>query len=234
MTFALIALAFLLAAVVQGSAGLGFALIVAPILSATRPELVPATVIAAGIALSLLMVQREHTYVDLRGMQWVVVGLMPGTVVGTALLAAASTRTLQLLVAISVLVGVIVNLARPVMAAGRGTLVGAGIVAGIFGTTASIAGPPVAIVYADRPGATLRATLSVFFLVSGALSFTGAWVAGAVHGRALLWAVALLPPIAVGFLLSQPLARRIDGAAVRASVLVVSTVAAVVLLVRAL
>jgi uncharacterized membrane protein YfcA len=234
VTFALIALAFLVAAVLQGAVGLGYALVVAPILSATRPELVPATVIVVGIVLSLLMVRREHTAADLRGMRWLVVGLLPGTLVGTALLAVASTRTLQLLVAVAVLAAVVATLIRPVMNAGRGTLMGAGIVAGIFGTTSSIAGPPVAIVYADRPGATLRATLSVFFVVSGALSLAGAWAAGAVPGRALAWSVALVPPTIVGFLLSRPLARRVDGAAVRASVLVVSTVAAVVLLARAL
>jgi uncharacterized membrane protein YfcA len=234
VTFTLIALAFLAAAVVQGAVGLGYALIVAPVLSATRPDLVPATVIAVGIALSSLMVRREHPAADLRGMRWLVLGLLPGTALGAAMLAVASTRTLQLLVAVSVLAGVVVNLIRPVVDAGRGTLVGAGIIAGIFGTTSSIAGPPVAIVYADRPGATLRATLSAFFLVSGALSFTGALIAGAVSGRALLWSAGLLPSVAVGFVLSKPLARRIDGDSLCASVLAVSAVAAVALLVRAL
>jgi uncharacterized membrane protein YfcA len=234
VTFFLIALVILVAAVVQGAVGLGYALIAAPLLSATRPELVPATVIATGIALSLLMAGREHRSVDLRGMQWLVVGLLPGTVVGAALLAVASTRALQLLVAVAVLVGVAVSLVRPVVSAGKGTLVGAGVVAGVFGTTASIAGPPVAIVYADRPGPTLRATLSVVFVVSGILSFTGALLAGAVSGRALLWSAGLVPSAAVGFALSKPLAHRIDGPAVRISVLAVSGLAAVVLLVRAL
>jgi uncharacterized membrane protein YfcA len=234
MTFALIAIAVLVAAVVQGAVGLGYALIVAPILSATQPELVPATVIAAGMALSLLMAWREHPAVDLRGMRWLMIGLLPGTVVGAVLLAVASTRTLQLLVAGAVLVGVVISVLRPVVAAGRGMLAGAGVVSGIFGTTASIAGPPVAIVYADRPGPTLRATLSVFFLVSGVLSFTGALLAGAVSVRALQWAVGLIPSVVIGFALSKPLARRIDGAAVRASVLVVSGITALVLLGRAL
>jgi hypothetical protein len=80
----------------------------------------------------------------------------------------------------------------------------------------------------------LRATLAAFFVVSGALSFAGAAAAGAVDGRVLLWSVALVPPLVVGFLLSAPFARRVEGGAVRASVLVVSGIAALVLLGRAL
>jgi uncharacterized membrane protein YfcA len=233
MTFVVIAIAVLVAALVQGTVGLGYALIVAPILSVADPDLVPATVISAGLALSLLMARREHAAVDLRGIRWLAVGLLPGTVLGAALLAMASARALQLLVAGAVLVGVVLSAIRPVAAAGRTTLFGAGVVSGIFGTTASIAGPPVAMVYADRSAATFRATLAVFFLLSGALSFMGALMAGAVSWRALLWSTALLPSVVAGFAISKPFARRVEGGSVRVSVLVVSAAAAVVLLVRA-
>jgi uncharacterized membrane protein YfcA len=234
VTFVVIALAILVGALVQGAVGFGFALVAAPIMSATSPDLVPGTVIVVGIVLSLLMLDRERPAVDLRGMRWLLAGVVPGTAAGSVLLASVSTRTLQVLVAISVLSAVLVSLARPIIQAGPHVLLSAGVVSGIFGTTSSIAGPPVALVYADRPGATLRATLAIFFLISGALSFAGAAAAGAVDGGALVWAVALVPPLVVGFLLSAPFARRVDGGAVRAAVLVVSGIAAVVLLGRAL
>jgi hypothetical protein len=78
----------------------------------------------------------------------------------------------------------------------------AGVVSGVSGTATSIDGPPVAMLYQHASGATLRSTMGLYFLVGNVLSGSALALAGEIGGREVLRALALLPFLLVGFLLS--------------------------------
>ena len=73
-------LAVTLGALVQGSVGFGFALIVVPVLALVDPETLPATVLLLALPLSSVMVLRERRSVDLPGFLWVTGGRFLGIV----------------------------------------------------------------------------------------------------------------------------------------------------------
>ena len=58
------------------------------------------------------------------------------------------------------------------------------------------------MLYQHASGATLRSTMGLYFLVGSVLSGSALALAGEIGGREVLRALALLPFLLVGFLLS--------------------------------
>jgi hypothetical protein len=238
-------LAVVVGAAVQGVLGFGLALVAVPVLAWLAPATVPVGVLVAVLPLVVVAALREGVHVDVRGLVIALVGRLPGGAAGAAAVALLPTRGLQLAVAATVLgaVGLIAvgdrgrRAARPPGRAARpdtGALLTAGAASGFGATTAGIGGPPMALAYREAGGPTLRATLSAFFLVGSVLSLAMLAVAGEVSAGGLAAGVALVPAVGVGYVLAEPLRRRLRRRRVRAAVLGFSTLAALGLAIQAL
>ncbi|MFG3248867.1 sulfite exporter TauE/SafE family protein [Streptomyces sp. NPDC048187] len=227
---AVLAVAVAVAAFVQGSSGLGFALIVAPVAGFVDPGLVPVFVLASMIPLNLYVAWRERASLDLRGAGWITGARLAATPAGLALLWLIPERDLGLFVGVSTVLAAVVSLAAPTFAPGRAAYVGAGAVTGLTETATGVGGPPLALVYQHRPPAELRSTVAACFLVgevaSLVLLFATEKAAPAELGRAAL----LLPATAVGAWLSRLVHHRLDARRMRLFVLVFALVSGLVLM----
>jgi uncharacterized membrane protein YfcA len=227
-------LAVLAGAAVQGTVGLGLGLVAAPVMALLDPTLVPATILLVTSVLPVLTSARELQGVDWSGLGYALTGRLPGVVLGSWIVVTQPPRTTAVVVAVVVLGAVVLSAtswdARPTPRA----LLLAGVVSGVSGTATSIGGPPVAMLYQHESGRTLRSTMGMYFLVGNVLSGSALALAGQIGQRELLRALALLPFLLAGFLLSGPLRGRVDGPRLRAAVLVLSAASAVALLVRTL
>ena len=154
-------------ATLQGSVGFGFGMLAAPLLVLVDPGFVPAPLLCAALVLTILVAHRERHAIDFRGIGWALCGRIPGTVLGAATMAVADPKTTSLLVGGFVLVAVAIVGYRIRLQRTRPVLVGAGTLSGFMGTTTSIGGPPLAVLYHDAAGAELRGTMSGFFVVGG-------------------------------------------------------------------
>ena len=114
----------------------------------------------------------------------------------------------------------------------RGSLMTAGLVSGFSGTATSIGGPPMAILYQDRPPRQIRTTLAVYFMVGAGLSLAGLALAGQLDLRRALLAACLAPVLPFGAVLGRVLRRRLPEDRVRGAVLLLCAASALVLLVR--
>ena len=94
---------------IQGSIGLGFAIVGVPLLTLVNPAFTPVPVILTSIPLTLAMAWRERDHIEWRRASWVLLGRLPGALLGLWLLRTASERSLSLVIAIVVL-GVVVAL----------------------------------------------------------------------------------------------------------------------------
>jgi hypothetical protein len=107
------------------------------------------------------------------------------------------------------------------------TIASAGFVSGITGTATGIGGPPMGLVYQHAKGEQIRATLAMFFFLSAGQSLVILAVVDELPARALVTGAVLLVPMVLGFLVSGPLRRHLDGGKMRAAVLVVAAASAV-------
>jgi uncharacterized membrane protein YfcA len=164
---------------------------------------------------------------------WALTGRLPGAVLGATVVALLPYREFATFVAAAVLVCVAASLVRLQLRPTPAALLVAGAVSGVSGTAAGIGGPPVALLYQHEHGATVRATLGAYFGLGTLLSLAVLALGGQVDGAHLLQGAVLIPFMAVGFLLSNPLRRILDRGWTRPAVLGLAAVAAVALLVQA-
>ncbi|MFD7234805.1 TSUP family transporter [Streptomyces syringium] len=228
--------AVFLGALVQGSLGVGLALVSAPVVQIAAPSLMPGSLLLVAAVLAALGAVREISHTDWYGVSWAMAGRIVGTVAASYVILVVSVPTLDLLSA-GITLGVVSLLAfDPArLPRNRGTLIASGAVAGLTGTTSSIGGPFIALVYHRESGPTVRGTLSVFYTAGTLLSLGSLTVVGRLPSHQLAFGAMLLPAVVAGFALSGPVRRRVDGGGrMRGAVLVLAVIAALVLLVRGL
>lgn len=112
-TLTVLALTVALAAFVQGSSGLGFALIVAPVAGILDPGLLPVFVLVSMIPLNLYVAWRERAALDLRGAGWITGARLAATPGGLALLWLIPDRSIGLFVGAATVLAAAVSLAAP-------------------------------------------------------------------------------------------------------------------------
>jgi uncharacterized protein len=233
-TYFVLLFVIVVAGAAQGSIGFGQNLITVPVMAVLLPEALPGTMVVVGVPLSFLMAVREHHGIDRRGVSWIALGRVPGTVVGVVVVAVVSSRLLGGLAGVATVVGVIMSLLAGPVRVGPPTASAAGVASGIMGTAAAIDGPPLALLYQHHPGHAFRPTLAVCFLIATAMSLFALAVAGEITGAQLALAAALIPGSLVGFAISRWTTRALHGRDLRPAILVLVTATGLAAIVRAI
>ncbi len=222
------------AAVVQGTIGFGYAVLAVPLLSLLDTRLAPVPQILTALPMTVWAACREWSRVDWKGALWIVVGRIPGVAVGALLLSIATPRLLDLLIGSFVLLAVL--LLRSEVRVRRSPMVdfSAGLVGTITGYVSGIGGPPIALLFRDADGPTIRATLGVIFSFGVLLAIGGRAVMQQITLLDASFALVLLGPMLAGMLLSRRLHALVKGPILRRAVLTTSAFAALGLIGRAL
>jgi uncharacterized membrane protein YfcA len=220
-------LAVFVGAIVQGGVGFGLGLVAAPVLTMLAPDLMPGAIQVVNMILPLFTLGTEWRRVDWRGLGFAVLGRLPGSIIGAVIVVYVSIYIRSILVAVMVLIAVALT-ARSMSVPRNGvTITSAGFVSGVTGTATGIGGPPIALVYQNAKGPQIRATLAMFFLLSAAQSLVILGVVEELPAEALWLGAILIVPMLLGFLVSGPLRRYLDGGKVRVAVLIVAAASAV-------
>ncbi|MEX5254736.1 sulfite exporter TauE/SafE family protein [Kocuria arenosa] len=203
------------AACLQGAIGCGPGVLAAPAIALVDPSLLPGSIVLLAAGVTVLGVVRDRAAIDLPGAGWAPLGRVPGTVIGAALVALLPARGSALMLAGTVLLGVLLSICgwrptpRPV------TVAVAVAASGALGTATAIGGPPMALVWQGSSTAQLRGTMSAFFLVGALMSLVGLAAVGALDQRILRFAAILTPAMILGFALSGPVNQRLNRQRVR-------------------
>lgn len=223
-----------IAAAVQGAVGFGYAIVAVPLLSLVDPHLAPVPQILTALPLTLMTAWRERGHIDGRGAAWILVGRAPGFIVGAVLIAMASRRVLDAVVGFAVLAGVACLSTRVRLPRSRLIDLSVGTVSGISGYVSGIGGPPLALLYRDARGPTVRATLGVLFAVGVVATVLTRVAVGQVTSLDVRLSGVLVAPVIVGAWGSRFLHRWVEGRPMRIAVLALSAVAGCCLLLRAM
>jgi uncharacterized protein len=216
---AALAAAVAAAAFVQGALGVGFALVIAPLLGVLLPSLLPGALLLLMLPLNAAVLWREREALEWRGVGRITVGRVFGGVLGVLVLAAVPADKLQILVGAATIATALATMAAPHFVPGRAAFLGAGLVTGVTETATGIGGPPLALVYQHRPAPVLRASVATCFLVGELLSVALLLGAGRLGLEHLSAALLLTPPLALGVALSRRAGERVAGPRFRALIL---------------
>jgi uncharacterized membrane protein YfcA len=181
MTVAFVGLGALLAACVQSTTGLGFALILTPIVFALQSPMAAILIVTAlGLGLNVLVLlgERRRPRVAWGEVAPILLSATPGAVCGLIVLRALPKPTLQVAVGVLVVLAALVGVrARRTQQAdaesgSSSARLAIGFTTGALTTATGVSGPPLALWLARRglaPG-EVRDTLSAMFFAIGVIA----------------------------------------------------------------
>lgn len=233
-SFALLFATVAAGALVQGTIGFGLNVIAAPIAAAVKPEALPAAMIIMSLPMTAGSALRERTHIDHAGVLFTTLGRLPGVVVGSLVVARLEAADLAVWIGAMVVVAALMSVTPSEIPVTRRSAAIAGALGGLMGTTSSMGGPPIALLYQREPGPVLRSTLGLTFLIGSLLSLAGLALAGQIAAWHWLLGLALMPAVGVGLVASRALHVWIDGGWLRPAVVVFACFAGGAVVVRGL
>lgn len=220
---------------VQSNLGFGLNLLLTPIALLFFPGVVPIPALIANGALSAVVAWQHRGAIDRRFLTVATIASVPGVIGGLLLLLSLPQRALAIFGGAVVLVGVLLQVAAPRPRGGIGLTIGAGVFSGLLASTTSVTGPPIAVVLARHAPANRRATVAAAgaLLTGITLLCLGFLELGELVSNAgtVLW---LVPGLVIGVVVQHLVGHRLSPTVQGVSTLVVSTAAAVILIIRAI
>lgn len=230
--FAVAFLVSFLAAALHSTVGFGFALLSVPLLSLLNPLFAPVPQLLVVFPLTLAIVLRERHAVEVKSTLWIFAGRIPGALVGVALLKLLSSAALDVLMSSMVFIGVALVVSRGTFQRTAVREFSAGVASGTMAMVSAIGGPPIALLYRNDSGPTVRANLGLVFAIGLCITITVRALAGEVSWEEVIIGAALLPAVWLGLRASKKLIPRVDGPVLRNAIVVVAAGAAILLLAR--
>ncbi len=203
-------------AVIQGTTGFGFNILVVPLLSLFfDPKVVIPTVIIHNIVLDGLVLATAWQSANLRRIWVLVLAGVLGTPVGVLLLSIINPEPLRVaiglvvvLTGIALLLGFRRTIANELVASGV-----AGSLGGTMNSLVGMAGPPVILLFANQGMAPeeFRANIVTYFTIITVLAIASFWAKGSLDADVLTLAAVTMPATVLGVLLGIRLHSRVSG-----------------------
>ena len=195
---------------VQSSIGFGLAIIAAPVLFFIDPLYVPAPITISAFTLSLANAVKHWHSISFEDLKFAIIGRIPGTVAGGLLLFWIGQEQLALWLGISVIVAVLLSLSNVVLKPTPSALLSAGFLSGFMGTSTSIGGPPMALLYQHEENDFIRANMAAFFCVSCLMSLIMLATIGQFGMEHVLISLPLMPATLLGYWVAMKTLHRIS------------------------
>lgn len=204
------------AAIVNGALGYGFSSLTVPLalLFLTNRVLNPALILIEVVLNSyVLWVNRDALPNVWKRVVPIVIGLVPGVLVGTSLVSHVSPSPLKLITYVTILPLILIQAAgfrRPIKSERSAGLAFGGAVGVLYSVT-TISGPPLAVMLSNQ-GLTkrdFRAALGVIRLAESSLTAVAYLYAGLITQDSLQLIPVILPSILIGVPIGAQLIQRI-------------------------
>lgn len=189
-----------LGAALQSLTGIGMAVVAAPILILIEPAFLPAPILSLGCALCILNTVRNRQSLQAGNIRLALYGRFPGVLAGVPLLALLPQPILMIGFALLIIFSVALSYRKVQLHQTPRNLVIAGFFSGMMGTTTSVGGPAIALVYQNSSPQQARAELGFYFLVGTLMSLSMLGLSGQVSGQQVSLTLQMLPAVLVGFL----------------------------------
>ncbi len=219
-------------AILQGSIGFGLGPFSVPLLLLINPIFVPGPILLIALVLTILMYKREKHAVNPNEIKWAVIGRVLGTIVGAAVLTIISKAHLSLLFASVILFSLIIFVSGIELKLTNLNLIIVGTMSGFMGTTTSIGGPPMGLLYQNAKGPRIRGTLSGIFMIGTIIAIVSLIIINKFWIKEFFVALILLPGIFVGYYFSKYSLRILDKGYIRPAILAISAITSIILILR--
>ena len=194
----------LLAALVQGITGFGFALIAVPLLSLFIPEIKSITPIIVGYSLvtNILIFCKSKNHVKLKEIMPLIIFGIIGTPIGTYILLFVNAKILKLTIGLIICVTATAMLKNYKIRIKNEKLSYGlvGILSGLLNGSIGLSGPPVVLFMTNQgiKKETFRANLSIYGIVTNIFALTTFILGGIINNTVVIYAINFFPALLIG------------------------------------
>mgnify|MGYP000114927052 FL=1 len=231
LTTALIAVT--LGAVLQSLTGIGIAVIAAPVLVLIDSAFLPAPILSLGCTLCALNTFRYRQKLQFGNTRLALYGRLPGVLIGITLLTLLPHSLLMIGFALLIMLSVGLTYRHIKLHQSPRNLMVAGFFSGVMGTTTSVGGPPIALVYQNSEPQQARAELGLYFLIGTLMSLSVLTWSGHFTAEQVTLTLQMIPGVVLGFLLSILLDSRFKGSYLKPLIALLSLGSSMAILWRA-
>ena len=219
-------LAAFFAGFASGLTGFGFALISVPLfLLVYDPSTVVALIGVLAVFVNIDVVRDSYRDADWRAVLALLPAALLGLFVGVEVLAAVDPDYVRLGVGVVVVVSALLLVRETSLPRAEGRLgsIVAGFASGALSTSAGLAGPPIALLFASRklPKNRFRGSSAAYFLTIGVAGLPVFVYSGIVDGENALLAITLVPASLLGKIAGTSLLARLSEETFRRATLAV-------------
>ncbi len=179
--------------------------VIAPWLLMINPLFIPGPLMLAVLVQCLLMATENRKNLDIRGLESAFIGRIPGTIIGIWLLTLVSEEVLSIFVGALVLLGVFVSITRFNIKPTQTNMFLASLASGVFASSTSVGGPPMALVMQHEDSGHIRANLAGYFIFGSIISILAMIPVGHFGWEQLKLSFILMPGTLLGFYLCTKL-----------------------------
>lgn len=233
MDLFLITIIMIVGSCLHASAGFGSGLVAVPLLGLINSQLLPGPILFAYLFLTVFMTWREREHLDPFHIRHTVGGLFIGTFIGAVILVNIDSQAFGSAAALMVLTGVCLSFVKASFLLNRFNIQVTGTAAGLMSTLAGLSGPPLALLLQFQPAPFVRANLAAAFIFSSLLSIAALQLTDNFSIQSIYLGFCLVPGMYMGYFLGQPVAKRISQQHSRYAILVISTLSALSLMLKA-
>ena len=219
-----------LGTVLQTWFGIGLGLIAGPLLFLINPAFVPTSILVSGFVLSCLVVYKSRHNLGWQRILPAIVARIPGSWFGAILLTLISTRMLAIFFGCALLFATLLSWKTVTLKTNRLNLMIGGFFSGVIGTSTSVGGPPIALVYQQQTRHQTRNELAVFFLIGTPVSLLMLWLEGRINQQQIELTTMLLPGVLVGYSVAKRFEEKINIQSAKPALLVISALSALVVI----
>ena len=234
LEFAAATAAVAIGSIVQAVSGVGAGFLMVPMLAFIDLRLVPGPMIFASLSLSGIMAFRERGAIDTANLSIILLGLVPGCLLGGFILSVIPPERLGIAFGSVLLFAIAMTAMGLRLPFNRITAVSAAAMSGAMGASTGIGAPALALLYQDQAGPQIRSTLALLYTIASALIIMVLALFGRFGAEEAWNGLLLMPGFMMGYLAANRLRLPVDRDRSRIAVLVVSAVAALVLLLKSL
>jgi len=210
---------------IQSATGIGLAVVTSPFLMILSPQYIPGPIVIVSLFIALVNALKYRSTISLGGLKAAVLGRIPGTITGATLLYYIDVAQLSLLLGAVVLMAVVVSLLPIKLHPTSNRLIFAGFLSGFFGTSAGVAGPPMALLLQHQKAHFIRANLAAFFVVGCIMSLAVQIPIGYMTIEHIYLSLPLLPASYLGYRVAMLFVDRLSQQMVRKASLILCTLA---------
>jgi uncharacterized membrane protein YfcA len=222
----------IIGALLQGSIGFGLGPFSVPLLLLINPVFVPGPLLCIALMQTIFMYFKDRSEVIINDIKWAVSGRIFGSIAGAITLTIIAEQDLSLLFAIVILFSLLIFISGIKLELKKNNLILVGSISGFMGTTTSIGGPPMGLLYQNEKGPRIRGTLSGIFMVGTIISIILLMIIGKLWLKEIILAIVLLPGIFIGLYLSKYSIKFLDKGFLKPVILMASALASIILILR--